>query len=135
MTDSAEFPFTRPDGSDLTMFIQWKGTDLCANFHCDCGYSGHVDGDFAYFVECGGCGAVYELGTQVIARRTTDADGEPTICFRDPATARQEDGADTILESVVPDGPPCPRCGMPTFKLMLEHDGDEFMWGHDCPPT
>lgn len=66
---NTDFPFNRPGGSDLDMFIQWKGTDLCADFTCDCGYDGHIDGDYAYFVRCGGCGAVYEMGTQVIAKR------------------------------------------------------------------
>jgi len=68
MSDT-EFPYMQPSGSDLRMFIQWKGTDLCADFHCDCGYNGHIDDDFTYYVECGGCGAVYEMGLQVIARR------------------------------------------------------------------
>jgi len=71
---------TRPDGSDLEMFIQWKGTDLCADFHCDCGYDGHLDSEFAYYVKCGGCGTVYELGTQVIARRVAeDAEQRPVV--------------------------------------------------------
>jgi hypothetical protein len=69
----------RTAGSDATMFIQWKGTDVCLDFHCPCqpedtAYSSHLDGFFAYFVRCPRCGAVYEMGTQVIARRL--ADGE-----------------------------------------------------------
>lgn len=66
---SDEFPYAQPDGSDLDMFIQWKGTSLCADFHCDCGYDGHLDQDFAYYVECNGCGQVYEMGLQVVAKR------------------------------------------------------------------
>lgn len=67
------FPFTRPDGSDANMFIQWKGTVVCLDFHCTCGTHGHYDGDFAYSLHCPACGAVYELGTQVIVKRTEDA--------------------------------------------------------------
>lgn len=76
-----EFPFNKPDGSDLDMFIQWKGTDLCADFCCPCGYNGHIDGDFTYVVRCGGCGAHYEMGTQVIARRI-----EPPVPEGSPAS-------------------------------------------------
>lgn len=50
-------------------FIQWKGTDVCLDFYCECGAHGHLDSDFAYYVECPKCGARYELGTEVSARR------------------------------------------------------------------
>lgn len=66
------FPFTRPAGSDANMFIQWKGTSVCLDFHCPCGAHGHFDGDFAYVVRCPACDAVYEMGTQVIAKRTDE---------------------------------------------------------------
>lgn len=66
-----EFPFTTPEGSDASMFIQWKGTKVCMDFHCPCGVDGHVDDWFAYYIHCTGCGTVYEMGTQVIAKRTT----------------------------------------------------------------
>jgi len=56
-------------GSDAHMFIQWKGTDVCMDFHCPCGESSHLDTYFAYYVRCPACKAVYELGTQVRARR------------------------------------------------------------------
>jgi hypothetical protein len=63
-----EHPFQRPVGSDASMFIQWKGTDVCLDFTCGaCQESTHYDGGFAYFLRCP-CGATYELGTQVAAR-------------------------------------------------------------------
>jgi hypothetical protein len=68
MSEEHEFPFTKPAESDVTMFIQWKGTDVCLDFHCPCGISSHFDGYFAYAVKCQ-CGAIYEMGTQVIAKR------------------------------------------------------------------
>lgn len=71
---SNEFPFTRPDGSDASMFIQWKGTTVCLDFHCVCGAHGHLDDSFAYFVECPACGQQYEMGTQVIARKVESVD-------------------------------------------------------------
>lgn len=67
-----EFPYTKPEGSDAECFIQWKGTDLCMDLHCPCGTHGHIDSDFVYGVRCPGCGAIYELGTQVILKRRDD---------------------------------------------------------------
>jgi len=46
-------------------FIQWKGTDLCMDFHCECGTHNHYDGFFAYYVKCSGCGQVYKMDTTV----------------------------------------------------------------------
>lgn len=66
------FPFTTPAGSEASMFIQWKGTEVCLDFYCECGTHGHFDGDFAYSLRCPACEAVYELGTQVIVKRTDD---------------------------------------------------------------
>lgn len=54
------------------MFIQWKGTDVCLDFHCPCGAHCHLDADCAYFVKCPRCGDVFEMGTQVIAKRTAE---------------------------------------------------------------
>lgn len=72
---SDPFPFTTPEGSEVRMFIQWKGTDLCVDFTCPCGGDGHFDGMFAYSIRCPQCGAVYEMGTQVIAKRNDKYDG------------------------------------------------------------
>ena len=55
-------------GTDATMFLQWKGTEVCLDFRCPCGATGHFDGWGAYFLMCPSCGSVYELGTQVRAR-------------------------------------------------------------------
>lgn len=82
MSDGDEFPFTTPVGSDAHMFIQWKGSEVCLDFDCACGESGHIDAAFVYFVRCPACGAVYEMGTQVIAKRVDDpADGR-TVTFQ-----------------------------------------------------
>jgi hypothetical protein len=71
-TAEKEFPFTRPEGSDAEMFIQWKGTEVCLDFYCPCGAHGHLDDDFAYAVLCPACDTVYEMGTQVIVKRCED---------------------------------------------------------------
>ena len=46
-------------------WIQWKGTDVCADIHCSCGTHSHFDGDFMYYVRCPGCDKVWEVGTHV----------------------------------------------------------------------
>lgn len=51
-------------------FIQWKGTDLCMDFSCECGEHNHYDGYFAYYVKCAGCGQVYEMDTKVKMKKT-----------------------------------------------------------------
>jgi hypothetical protein len=78
-------------GTDATMFIQWKGTNVCLDFHCPCQpeedtYAAHFDGYFAHYLQCGACGAIYEMGTQVKARRLADGEkpaGEPQV-LRNP---------------------------------------------------
>ena len=42
-------------------WIQFKGTELCLDVHCECGEISHIDSDFVYYVECGYCGIIYEL--------------------------------------------------------------------------
>lgn len=56
----AEFNKVHPHGAHA--FIQWKGTDACVDLYCECGASGHYDGDFLYFWVCPRCGATYEVG-------------------------------------------------------------------------
>lgn len=53
-----------PDYSDIDgphVFVQWKGTDVCLTFHCECGERGHFHGDFAYALRCGACGKEWEM--------------------------------------------------------------------------
>lgn len=61
MTDrdvALENPFKddQPQG-----WIQWKGTNVCADFHCKCGADFHIDSDFAYMVGCRVCSTVYAV--------------------------------------------------------------------------
>jgi len=51
--------FTPIDGASV--FIQWKGTDVCLTFRCECGSTGHFDGSFAYQLRCGSCGRVWDM--------------------------------------------------------------------------
>lgn len=76
---SEEWPFTTPEGSEAHMFIQWKGTDVCLDLHCPCGEHCHFDGYGAYVVQCPSCGAMFEMGTQVVAKRVTEPRSEPQL--------------------------------------------------------
>lgn len=43
------------------MYVQWKGTDVCLDFTCACGYCPHYDGPFAYYLRCAECGRTYRM--------------------------------------------------------------------------
>ena len=47
-------------------FIQWKGTDVCLDFYCECGVQSHLDADFAYTIACPACKAEYEMPSNII---------------------------------------------------------------------
>jgi hypothetical protein len=48
------------------LFVQWKGTSICADFHCACGYRGHMDREgFAYYVRCPECKQAYEVQSTI----------------------------------------------------------------------
>jgi hypothetical protein len=62
-----------------SVFVQWKGTDVCLDLNCLCGYHGHFDGDFAYFLRCGSCGRTYEMPhTFEVTPDETPEDDGPT---------------------------------------------------------
>lgn len=46
-------------------WIQWKGTSVCMDTHCVCGYHGHIDSDFFYRYECPKCHRKYAVGQVV----------------------------------------------------------------------
>jgi hypothetical protein len=62
---NAEFEETRA-------FIQWKGTDVCLDFHCKCGAYAHFDGFFAYAFRCSKCNMVWEMPNNLFPRAVTD---------------------------------------------------------------
>lgn len=46
-------------------FIQWNGTDVCMDFHCECGHHNHYDDYFAYVIKCSECGSLYAPSSNV----------------------------------------------------------------------
>lgn len=55
----------------LHTFVQYKGTDICMDFHCECGAHCHFDGYFAYSVKCPHCGTVYQMPFNLFPRKVT----------------------------------------------------------------
>ncbi len=66
-------------------WVQWKGTDVCMDVHCECGAHLHVDAAFAYNVECPHCGRVFQCNGHIelieIPKGTSAM--EPVMCDRD----------------------------------------------------
>jgi len=65
-------------------WIQWKGTDVCMDVHCNCGVIGHIDGEFAYHVKCPNCGRVYAVDGHVELIEITCAEGIHADAFLVP---------------------------------------------------
>lgn len=71
-------------GTAAEVYIQWKGTDVCLDFHCPCGIDSHLDDSFAYSVRCVACGRTFDLGTQVLVIETDSPQSEPKDMECDP---------------------------------------------------
>lgn len=52
--------FERPSA-----WIHWKGTTVCADIHCDCGASYHIDAEFAYYVKCPACQGIFAINGNI----------------------------------------------------------------------
>ncbi len=59
------------------VFIQWKGTNVCFDFWCECGQASHYDGWFAYAFKCPSCGAVFSMPSTVYPHRGNPHGHEP----------------------------------------------------------
>lgn len=55
-------------------WIQWKGTQVCMDVHCQCGAHFHVDGWFAYQVKCPACNIVYSCNGHIELIKLTNPD-------------------------------------------------------------
>ncbi len=53
-------------------WIQWKGTDACMDIHCDCGWLGHVDTTFLYFIRCPKCKTIYSCNGHIELIKITE---------------------------------------------------------------
>ncbi|MES2382335.1 MAG: hypothetical protein V4538_14915 [Bacteroidota bacterium] len=58
-------------------WIQWKGTNVCMDFHCECGNFAHIDADFAYFIKCHVCNRIYMCNGHI---EMIEIEKEPDNC-------------------------------------------------------
>lgn len=73
-------------------WIQWKGTNVCMDIHCTCGYHSHIDDDFTYYIRCPRCDRKYMCNGHIELIEIT----EP---FNPGCGFKQEEGLDeTIFE-------------------------------------
>lgn len=72
MTD----PFGYGDPKNPNAFVQWKGTNVCMDFYCECGAQGHFDGYFAYTVKCQHCGTVWQMPHNLFPRKADEKTDE-----------------------------------------------------------
>lgn len=80
--DDAGFSFgERPQ---VHAFLQWRGTDACFDFYCDCGEATHFDGYFARVVKCGARGQLWQMPFNLFPRKVDDPGGHtPVVTERD----------------------------------------------------
>jgi hypothetical protein len=71
-------------GDPGEVFIQWKGTDVCFDFRCECGADAHFDGYFAYAIKCPLCGTIYEMPSTVTLLKVETSDHDPVVPELDP---------------------------------------------------
>lgn len=118
-------------GTDATMFIQWKGTDVCFDFQCPCQpeeFAAHFDGYYAYYVQCPACGSNYELGTQVRARLVEDTDGHEVKIL-------DMEHTDLSVDWERPDGPAVPSIPEPVFVELCRAAWSDFDEGQGPGPA
>ncbi len=57
-------------------FIQWQGTEVCADISCTCGARHHFDGLYMFAVKCGCCGKTWAV--EPFVRLVEDEDNDPS---------------------------------------------------------
>lgn len=50
---------------ETTIGVNWKDSSPCLGLNCECGAHGHHHDYFGYNLICEGCGAVYQLASQI----------------------------------------------------------------------
>lgn len=86
-------PFGFDETDDPHAFIQWKGTDVCMDFHCTCSAHGHFDGFFAYFVKCQHCGTIWQMPHNLAVVKVDLSDEQGCVQLLEP----DEDYSDEVV--------------------------------------
>ena len=81
VAETPEVAFQRFSKNEIHGFIQWKGTDVCLDFHCECGCSNHYDGTFAYVVKCAGCESLFAPSCYVEMIKVEKADSFLSVLY------------------------------------------------------
>ncbi len=58
-------------------WIQWKGTNVCIDIHCECGELSHYDGEFMYVIQCPACNRKYFANGNIELIEIEDPQGMP----------------------------------------------------------
>ena len=70
---------------DWNLFVQWKGTYLCADFVCpSCSKQDHIDAEFCYAIECLACGGIWRLPVTLALERISPGAESCTVKANDP---------------------------------------------------
>lgn len=77
VTSDEAFKIQERWGDQPHGWVQWKGTDVCMDVYCKCGYHSHIDAEFAYNVKCPKCGTVYSVNGHV---EFIELEHEPAQC-------------------------------------------------------
>jgi len=71
-------------------WIQWKGTNVCMDVHCKCGYHSHIDVDFAYAVECPNCQTIYMTNGHIELIEVLDSGDTKVVMDQDSVEENEE---------------------------------------------
>lgn len=63
----------------LCGWVQWKGTDVCMDVRCKCGYLSHIDAEFLYHVRCPKCKTVYMCNGHIELIEITDPEAAEAL--------------------------------------------------------
>lgn len=123
--DTIESEAVQADGKDGRpgSFIQWKGTELCADFHCPCGGGGHIDAMFAYSLHCPACDRRWHLSPRLLVREMKPGEfdeGESVVELWD-----RDDGTTAMpVFTTYWRGHRCPVCAVMIKEVNTTGDGD-----------
>lgn len=96
MSDSVKIDDCFVDGKEErapSVFLQWKGTDVCMDFYCECGAHCHFDGYGAYFVKCPHCSTIWQMPCHMFPRKAA-ADTHPDDILHAKTLEADEDHCD-----------------------------------------
>lgn len=67
--------------SEPELYVQWKGTEVCLDFQCECSaeedaYEFHFDGFMFGHVKCPRCGTVWEIDAHPKVTRSSRTEAE-----------------------------------------------------------